>query len=181
MKRIITLRPVKATREIMQMLEDKGLIIRLCPGHHELGARKGEMIWDTIYSSDERYGSHKLVTVTVNCELFVYFGTHPENEEFLLIGHGDTKPLYLVVALCQKEELSRKILDNELEDDDFITLDTVYNNPELSFFTMLKDVPHGEFTSGENGKPPSFYVTEPTNLTTELTDFGCYNFKVLKA
>ena len=174
MSKTIRLKPVEMTPDAMQMLEDKGLIIRLCPNHHELPATEGETLDKSIYESDPALGGHKLITVTVNRPTLAAFGTHPDNEEFLLIGEPDTKPLCLVVALCFRNDLVRKITAGELSADDFVCLRVRYNDAEVSFFTMLKDVPHGEATADVPGRPPSFYVTEPTDMGIDLTDFREY-------
>lgn len=174
MKSTIRLRPVEMTPAVMQDLEDRGLIIRLCPNHHELPVRPGQTLGKSIYESAPAYGPHKLITVTVDRPNFAAFGAHPDNEEFLLIGDPDTKPLYLAVALYRREELDRRIAARRLGADDFVCLRVKYNDPEVSFFTMLADVPHGEAVANGAGRPASFYVTEPCDMGIELTAFGDY-------
>ena len=174
----ITFKPVDMTEATMQDLEDKGLIIRLCPNHHELAAQPGETLGESVYESDKQYGAHKLITVTVNRSTFEAFGTHPDNEEFLFIGDPATKPMYLVVALHRREALDRKISDRTLEAGDFVCLSVTYNDPTVSFFTMLSDVPHGEAVADTDGRAPSFYVTEPCDMGIDLTDFGGYELCV---
>ena len=178
MSKTIRLEPVEMTPAVMQRLEDKGLIIRLCPNHHELPAAEGETLDESVYEADSTFGGHKLIAVTVNRTTFAAFGTHPDNEEFLLIGDPDTKPMYLVVALCLKDELDRKIRGGELSPDDFVCLRVTYNDPEVSFFTMLKNVPHGEAVADVAGRPASFYVTEPTDMGIDNADFGEYELVV---
>ena len=143
-KKIISLKPIEMTKEVMQNLEKRGLIYRLCPGHDELEPKEGETLGKSIYECHENYGPHKLITVTVNREKFEAFGTHPDIEDFLLIGDLNTKPLYLLIATCHKDELNKKILQKTLLEKDFILLKAKYNDPEVSFFSMLKNVPHGE-------------------------------------
>ncbi len=53
-----------------------------------------------------------------------------------------------------------------------------YNDPEVSFFTMLREVPHGEATAEVPGRPATFYVTEPRDMGTDLTPFGDYRLVV---
>jgi hypothetical protein len=170
----IALRPVEMTRDVMQDLEDRGLIIRLCPDHHALPAPLGEALVESVYESDARHGPHKLITVTVNRPTLAAFGTHPDNEEFLFIGDPETKPLYLVVALYRKTELQRRIVERRLTTDDFVCLRVKYNDAQVSFFTMLAEVPHGEAVADVGGRPASFYVTEPRDLETDFTEFGDY-------
>ena len=178
MSKPIRLKPVDMTPDVMRMLEDKGLIIRLCPNHHELAAAEGETLDESIYESDPAFGGHKLIAVTVNRTTFAAFGTHPDNEEFLLIGDPNTKPMYLVIALCLRDELDRKIGSGELSPEDFGCLRVRYNDPEVSFFTMGKDVPHGEAVAATPGRAASFYVTEPTDMGIDITDFGDYELTV---
>lgn len=174
----ILLTPVEMTQQVMKELEAKGLILRLCPGQYDLKPETGETLDRSIYETDERYGPHNLISVTVNRSSFTAFGTHQENEEFLLIGNPETKPMYLVLSLCSKDTLQEKIVNRELAATDFICLRVRYNDPEVSFFTMLADVPHGEAVADIEGKPPSFYVTKPKGLNLDITDFGKYQLTV---
>jgi hypothetical protein len=170
----LELQAVQMTEPVMQRLEDRNLIIRLCPNRHELPVRHGEALGKSVYESDIRHGAHKLIAVTLNRSSFATFGTHPDNEDFLLIGDPGTKPLYLAIALHRKEELDRRIAEHELTADDFVCLRVKFNDPNVSFFTMLADVPHGEAVADMDGRPASFYVTEPCDLGRELTSFGRY-------
>jgi hypothetical protein len=172
MKRTIVLKPVEMTPEIMQNLEDKGLIIRLFPHRHDLEVKEGETKSESIYETDPKYGPHKLITVTVNRSNFDYFGSHEDNEEFLLIGDPATKPMYLVIALCDHASLNKKIDQDDVSSEDFVALRVKYNDPFVSFFTMKKDIPHGEVITSRNGNPPSFYVTEPCGMSLIGIDFG---------
>ena len=170
----ILLKAVEMTAEVMQDLENRKLIIRLCPNDHELPAKPGETLGESVYESDIRHGGHKLITVTVNRSTFASFGTHPGNEEFLFIGDPAAKQMYLVVSLLSKEELDRKIAEHEITENDFVCLRVIYNDPNVSFFTMLAEVPHGEAVVDVDGRPASFYVTEPCDMGIEFTSFGNY-------
>ncbi len=178
MNTIINLEPVEMTPSVMKKLEDKGLIIRLCPNNHELPAKVGETLVESLYISNVEFGSHKLIIVTVNQSSFNSFGSHPDNEEFLLIGDPATKPLYLIIALCKKEELYHKIAKKRLFPEDFICLHVKYNDPQVSFFTILANVPHGEAVADVDGRPASFYVTEPCDLGIDITKFAEYKLSV---
>jgi hypothetical protein len=174
----IEVRPVEMTEEVMEDLERRGLIIRMCPGHDDLGAAFGETLTETIYEPVEGYGPHKLITVTVNREEFAGFGTHPDNEEFLLIGDCDTQPMYLAISLVGRAELDSKIACGTLDEEDFIALRVKYNDPRVSFFVMRADVPHGEAILDFGKRPPSFYVTESRDLPLDLTEWGEYRLTV---
>jgi hypothetical protein len=178
MKNAIYLRPVEMSGQIMDELEKQGLITRLCPGHDELEAPQGETVWKLMYEPKEGYGPHRLISVTVNREAFAGFGTHPDNEEFLLIGDADTQPMYLAISFLGEAELAAKIAAGALSESDFIALRIKYNDPELSFFIMRAGVPHGEAIVNRGKKPAPFYVTESQNLPLNLTVFGDYELKI---
>jgi hypothetical protein len=131
-----------------------------------------------LYEPKEGYGPHRLITVTVTREEFAGFGTHPDNEEFWLIGGGDTQPMYLVISFLSPEALAEKISANTLKENDFIALRVKYNDPSVSFFVMRAGVPHGEAIVDRGMRPPSFYVTESLNLPLDLTQFGDYQIKI---
>jgi hypothetical protein len=175
---ILNLKPVEMTEQIMEGLEQKGLIMRLCPCHDELDAPCGETLWKLIYKPKEGYGPHRLISVTVNREEFAGFGTHPDNEEFWLLGDNDTQPMYLVISFLTEEVLAVKINTGTLEENDFIVLHIKYNDPRVSFFVMCAGVPHGEAILDRGMRPPSFYVTESLNLPLNLTRFGDYQLKI---
>jgi hypothetical protein len=175
---IIPLSPAAMTGEVMQALEDQGLIIRLGPGLHATTAGEGRTVDRPLYEPAEGYGPHKLIAVTVNSHDLAEFGTHPDNEEFLLIGEPDCRPLYLVLALHRREELERIMRERALSAADFLALRVRYNDPRSSFFVMLKHTPHSEATNPGPGRPPSFYVTESRDLPTERLDLRGYALAV---
>ncbi|MBR2257982.1 MAG: hypothetical protein IJ899_11790 [Blautia sp.] len=170
--------PVEMTREVMMDLEARGLIIRLCPNHEQFDAPKGETTWQLMYEPKEDYGPHRLISIRVNREAFAGFGTNPDNEEFWCIGDADTQPMYLAIALIDKETLNDRIQSDTLSESDFVMLRVRYNDPEVSFFVMRAEVPHGEAIVDHGRPPAAFYVTENRDLPLELTDFGNYNLTV---
>jgi hypothetical protein len=180
MKKKIALKPVEMTPEIMADLEKRNLIIRLGPRRHELPSEWGQSRERAVYDSQERYGPHRLLTVTANRLSFADFATHPDNEEFLMIGDPDTKPLFLVIALMYRKELEEKISTGTLIPENFICLRIRWNDPEVSFFTMLSNVPHGETVTSSEGHPPSFYVTEGRDLPNDVIDFGPYELAIIE-
>ncbi len=177
MRKTIILKPIEMTETVMQSLENMGKIIRLYPNRHLHSVKKGENLGKAVYESNALYGPHKLLSVTIDRPYFLNFGTHPDNEEFLLIGDPGAKPMYLNISLCNNEELDKKIADHQLTADDFICLHIKYNDPNVSFFTMLAGIPHGEAVADVDGQPASFYVTEPRDLSTVCTNFGDYEIR----
>lgn len=178
MTEYIRVTPVEMTEENMQFLEDAGKIIRMTPDKFMLEPGPDNTKDKRIYVSDPVYGPHMLIAVTVNRFRFGAFGIHDDNEEFILVGDPNAKPMYLAVALCTRAELDEKIRARKLAAQDFMVLKVKYNDPRVSFFVMLKDVPHGEATVDAPGKLPYFYVTEPAGQTIHFTDFGPYDLKV---
>jgi len=174
----IQLKSTKMSPSVMQMLEEKKKIIRLCPNHHELNPKANSCLNKCLYVSDKKYGPHMVITVTVNWFKPLAFGTHDENEEFILVGDSNTKPMWLIISMCSEEDLKKKIANKSLLSDDFIALLVKYNDPKVSFFTMLKHVPHGEVTTLGSEKSPSFYVTESRNNTLNRTEFGEYQLTI---
>ena len=177
-RREIRLKPVVMTGPVMQSLEDRGLIIRLGPGRHRPAAPAGQNVDEPLYSSGEGYGPHKLIAVTINSDDLADFGTHPENEEFLLLGSPRCRPLFLVVALHRREELERIVRERRLAASDFLALRVRFNDPQVSFFVMLKHTPHGEASPAGRGGLPSFYVTESRDLPVERLALEGYSLSV---
>ena len=175
----LALDPVPMTAELMAHLEERGLIIRLRPGAHDLAAQPGETLGELIYESAASHGPHKLIAVTVNRAEFAAFGSHPDNEEFLLLGNPDGQPMYLAMALCLREEFEQKVKTGRLSAADLVMIECRYNDPEVSFFVMRAGVPHGEAIVPAAGKPaPSFYVTESRDLPVDLIALRKYRLRV---
>ncbi len=172
---MINVTPQKMTSEIMNDLEARGLIVRLTPSRqeHRLIANDGESIGEHIYSSSVDSGTHALGYATINDPEFSNFGSHPDNEDFLLLGGINEKKLLILIALMFQDELEEKISAMTLCEDDFICLEAVFNDPELSFFIMRMDVPHGECCYGE-GLPATFYIAEGNKLIVNKVDFKGY-------
>lgn len=166
--------PVKATEKIMRFLEDRGVITRICPGHDPLDTDKGKSRCQTVYSTDPRFGPHKLICVTINTMEPANFMYHSDKEDFMLIDKQGTAELILTVSLCRKDELNRKIAEGTVSEADFLSVICVMNDPYLSFFTMNPYYPHVETCRMISEDPPSFYVGEPRDLDENLIDFKGY-------
>lgn len=167
----------EASEDLFQMLEDKGYIHRICPGRDEHLPAPGAIECSEIYRSDPVLGSHRLISVTINRYEFSAFGVHSDNEEFLLLGELQAKPLLLLIALCGEDELREKTNSGALSETDFVLIRCKFNDPYLSFFTMKKGVPHGEATYPGEEKAPTFYVTESCGLDLKTISFDQYRLK----
>jgi len=178
MNELIDIRVCEMTARVMKMLERRGIIFLLSPDHYDLQPPEGEVGIKTVYESDIKFGSHMLISATINRTEFSAFGTHPDNEEVLLIGDPGTKPCYFLFALSDKWDIENKVKNGALSEKNFIAVKAKFNDPYVSFFTILKHNPHGEVTITGPGEPPSFYVIEQTNLPLEILDFGPYKIVV---
>lgn len=173
----IVLKVVPQTESLMQRLEDLGLMWRFKPTPAADAAAPGETVVDTVYSTDLAYGSHKLICVGFNKSV-VELGTHPDNEEFLLVrGERPGKPLILVVGLHRREGFQRRIDEGALSADDLVAMEMAFNDPALSFFIMYKDVPHCEWTVPGPGPSSVFFVTEPTDVP--LLPVDCKGYQIV--
>lgn len=170
----ILIKPIPCTIEIMDMLESRGIINRLCPGHDTLEVEKGKSRHETLYSSDEAFGPHKLICVTINSVEPTNFLYHNDAEDFLLIDFPHTEELILTISLDKKDVLIRKIEEGVLEASDFISIICNKNDPYTSFFTMNKEYAHVETCMRASEHPPSFYVTESRDLDENMIDLKSY-------
>ena len=177
----LALDPCEMTEQIMDNLEKRHLIVRLAPSRHVLSAKKEETMVKSLYECDSHYGPHKLITVTVNRTHFDAFGTHPDNEDFILLGDSLSGPLYLVISILKRHQLDSKVSKRTLSRNDFVALTIRFNDPLVSFFTMLKDVPHGEALAEGSRRPSTFYVSESRDLPLDRSDFGPYKLSISRA
>ena len=168
------------TPELMETMEKEGLIFRICPNRYDMETPCGNTWFQELYRGEEGYGPHKIIAITVNREKFPGFGTHPDMEEFWLIGNQESIPMYLLVARMQREVFERKVKEKSLTPEDFYLLKTKFNDPQVSFFVMRKGIPHGEGVFDEGGPLPSFYVTESRDLPLDLCDMGLYEVEPLR-
>lgn len=171
---------VDMTEEIMQSLEDKGVIGRLMPGRHQIDVKRGESKHRSLYESKDTYGGHKIITVTINGTEPKNFLYHNDNEDFWLVDEEGREPLILTVCLQPKDVLHEKIEEMTLASEDFLSIRCVFNNPNLSFFTMHKGFAHVETVLAESDVPPSFYVTESRALDEVLIDLKGYSLEIMK-
>ena len=175
----IILKPQKLTYKILFMLEKKGLIKTFVPPKDIYNTKKGTDSVKIIYKTMPKYGTHKLICVCKNITN-IMLNTHPDNEDFLIINPTNKKfkPLYLIIGLYNYKIIENKAKKNILTEKDILALELVYNNPKISFFTMLKGTPHCEITQKGGKNPPIFFVTEPSNLTWHILNIYKYNIEL---
>ena len=168
----IVVSPTPITDQVLEKLEQIGLVQRLRCTPRALKAYENEVVDDIIYASDPKWGPHTLLCVGFN-KIRPKLATHPDNEEFILF--SDASPtLYILIALHKRDNLLKLVNSNALTSKDFILLEAVFNDSNMSIFTMLADTPHGEVTVPGDERPPCFFVTEPANLISEPIELGKY-------
>ena len=92
---------------------------------------------------------------------------HFDNEDFIFINPGniDYQKLYLVFALDKIDVFSKKLSKNLLSSKDFVAVEIVYNDPNLSFFSVLKGTVHCEVVDKNDIRQhPAFFVSESSEL-----------------
>jgi hypothetical protein len=161
----ITLKPVKSSIKVFNYLQKKGLISVLKPTDKAIKTRTKTGTVDILYTSNKRFGSHRLMCIgkrTKKVQLCYHF----DNEDFIFINPSniDYQKLYLVFALDKIGVFSKKLSKNLLNEKDFIAVEIVYNDPNLSFFTLIKKTVHCEVVKDEDKQHPVFFVTESSGL-----------------
>lgn len=179
MMRELRLKGIPASRELMEDLEERGLLKRLLPPKEVLNVPKDELKVVTLYTTDKRLGSHMLICVGVNRSK-VALNYHPDSEDFILLNEGrKQKPLYLIIGLHPSSKLERLAESGELSEKDFVAMEMVFNDPVLSFFTMYGDTAHCEWTPSGEGSAPVFFVTEPSELSLKHCVLKDYTLSVV--
>ncbi len=164
MKKII-IKPVKPSAEVFRMLEKKGLIRTLKPTKKCVETKTKTGTVDILYTARNCYGGHRLMCIGKRTK-FVQFYYHKDNEDFLFLNpqNTDYQKLYLVFAKDKIYTFSAKLRNETLTGKDFTALEIEYNNPDFSFFTVLKNTVHCEVVADENKQHPVFFVTESSKL-----------------
>lgn len=176
----LQLEPVEMTPDVMQDMEDAGLIIRLAPGRLAPRVNHDEPAPVNVYITKPEYGPHKVIACALNTtEAVKNFNYHPDHEEFLLIGNPDCRPAYLVVSRLLTPEFEAKTHAGTLTSADLIALRMKFNDPLVSFFTMRPFVPHGEVTVPGSKPPATFFVTESSGLPVIKPDLAGYTWEVV--
>lgn len=161
------LESVEMTKTLMNELEDFGLLQSIAPAEQdEIESVK------TIYRSDGKFGGHKLIHVRVERVHVEEMISHPEGEDFMLIGPNECKKLYLLIAKDKGQAFCERLRHNNLTPEDFYLIDCNFNDYALSFFTMNKGTWHNELTEEGIGILPSFYVGESSDLQEYKVEVG---------
>jgi hypothetical protein len=167
----IYLTPVRSTPALLRSLEKLGLVRAISPTAKLLGTRTATGAVDTFYRTKPAYGTHKLIGVGKR-SLAVKLCTHPENEDFILVNPTEKKykPLFIIIARDKRGAFIKKARGGTLCAKDFFTVEWRFNDPKTCVFTMLKDTVHCEVTIPGPGQHPVFFVTEPSQLTSNYVN-----------
>ena len=161
----IKLKPIKSSIKVFNLLEKKGLISVLKPTNKAIKTKTRTGTVDILYTSNKNFGSHRLMCIGKRTKK-VQLCYHCDNEDFIFINplNIDYQKLYLVFALDKIDIFNKKLSENLLSCKDFVAIEIVYNDPNLSFFTMLKKTVHCEVVKDEDKQHPVFFVMESSDL-----------------
>lgn len=174
----IILKSQEATEDTMIELESLGLIKRMMPPSDLSPPPGGKSYVKRIYETDILYGGHMLLFVSLN-HYSARLNYHPDKEDILLINSGGiVKPVIWVFGKSSYKETKEKIETGALSSQDFIALNIPFNNPRISFFSISKGTPHFEVTIPGTQPNPSFWVTEPSNLSIVPINLNNYQIKI---
>lgn len=175
----ILLAPVRATSALFDRLEQRGLIRMIKPTKKTLATRTRTGAVDAFYVTAPAYGTHTLISVGKR-STEIRLGSHPDNEEFILINTTRLryKPLFLVLALDKRPAFMKKMRAGTLCANDLLAVELLFNDPLTCVFCMLKDTVHCEITLPGAGQHPVFFVSEPSRLKTNKLTSKRYAFRL---
>jgi hypothetical protein len=179
--RSIRLQAQRATPELMQELEQRGLLRRLVPSGEAVGVMEGRQVVERVELAAEGTGPWQMLVVACNRAKLTYLAAHGDAECWLFFGAPDTKPLLYVVATCPLAEFREKAAAGTLTAADFVVLELRPNDPQTSYFTVPGGVLHDELTYPGPGAGPIFWVPEPSVMEHTRVELDGYEIQVLKA
>ncbi|AKL98525.1 hypothetical protein [Endomicrobium proavitum] len=179
MKREIFLTAQKATPELFAFLESKKLVKLITPTQKAVNTKTKTGAVSKFYTSKEKFGTHTLMCVGKRSTV-ARLSSHDDNEDFILINPLNLKfrKLFLVLALDKGTKFLKKFYSGKLSQKDLLAIELEFNNPRLSFFTMLKKSFHCEVAENKSGQHPVFFVTEPSKLKDNKLPLKYYNISV---
>lgn len=161
------LKPVEATQSLFDEMNRVGVITLRKPDVLDGNTLPKTNCVKNCYTNEGTYGGHKLIQVFIVEAELRKLTSHPENEDFILVGSPGSKRLIIVACKLKHEKMLQKIQKQGLDAEDFFCFYAPYNDASLSFFTMNADYPHAEVLSDTIEQPyeaASFYVTESSRL-----------------
>ena len=179
MKKEIVLKPVKASLKLFKELEKKNLMRLLRPTKKTINTKTKTGAVSKLYVSSKKFGTHILMCVGKRT-LDILLSYHDDNEDFFLINPLGLKfkKLYLILSFIKGAQFIKKFRSKKLDKKDLIAVELEFNNPQLSFFTMLKKSVHCEITDNSKGQHPVFFVSEPSRLKDNKLTRSPYDIKI---
>ncbi|MDR3112215.1 MAG: hypothetical protein LBU55_03480 [Elusimicrobiota bacterium] len=177
MKKQITLKTHKVTPQLFSHLEKLKLIKLWIPHARVLNSKTKTGAVSKLYSSNPKFGTHALMCVGKRTK-HIHLSYHDDNEDFMILNPLKIKynKLFLIVAFDKKHKFLKKFLNGKIAREDLIAIELKFNDPLLSFFTMLKGTIHCEVTENkENGNHPVFFVSEPSHLKDNKLSSSLYD------
>jgi hypothetical protein len=179
MPKDIVLIPKKSNLRLFKYLEKLKLIKLFIPTLKTINTKTKTGAVSKFYSSDSKFGTHSLICVGKRTKDII-FSYHDDNEDFLLLNPLSLEfdKLFLIVSTLKKNKFLNKFHNGDLTNKDLIAIELEFNNPALSFFTMLKHTIHCEITENKNGQHPVFFVTESSKLKNNKLKSKLYNLSI---
>ena len=179
MKKEIILKPLKASETLLEGFEKKKLIKLLRPSKATIETRTKTGAVTRFYTSRKEFGAHTLMSVGKRTTE-IGLSYHEDNEDFILLNPLGLKfkKLYLIISFLKKSDFLRKFNSGKLGEKDLAAVELEFNNPKLSFFTMLKHTVHCEVTDKSEEQHPVFFVSEPSALKDNKLSKKLYDIRI---
>ncbi|MDR1941662.1 MAG: hypothetical protein LBQ47_04990 [Endomicrobium sp.] len=179
MKKEIILKPVKASEKLFKDFEKKKLIKLFRPTLKTISTKTKTGAVSRLYSSRKIFGTHSLMCVgkrTTDIRL----SYHDDNEDLILLNPLGMKfkKLYFIVSALKKTQFLKKFLSGLLSPKDLTAVELEFNDPALSFFTVLKGTVHCEITDASKKQHPIFFVSEPSRLKDNKLSAFLYDIRI---
>ena len=168
------------TVEVMRHLERRGLIYRISPDKAIHDGEPGGVALHRVYVSSEESGPHSLLLVSFDKTRIDQLETHTDCEDWLLIGPETDRKAYLVLSALSSRDLARRVSQRSIAAEDFVVLEAVFNDCSVSFFTIMKGVPHTVVVEDGAGERPGIFVGLSSALPTEFTDVSPFSLEIRK-
>jgi hypothetical protein len=177
----IRLQAQRATPEIMQKLENQGLLRRLVPSEKARAVPEGEQVVERVELAADGTGPWQMLIVACNRTRLDHLAAHGDIESWLYFADPASKPLLYVVSTCRLAEFQAKVAAGTLSAADFVVLEIRPNDPHTSYFTVPGGVLHDELTYPGPGRAPTFWVPEPSKMGHTEVPLTQFEFEIVPA
>jgi hypothetical protein len=179
MKKEIILKPKKASVNLFLELEKFKLIKLIRPARKTIETKTKTGAASRLYTSCTNSGTYTLMSVGKRTQ-DIKLSCHDDNEDFLLINPLGLKfkKLYLIVSYLKKTDFLKKLAAGKISSKNFAAIELEFDNPQLSFFIMLKNTVHCEITDASKGQHPVFFVAEPSQIKDDKIKTKGFNIRL---